>query len=87
MVVMETTIEVVVPLWWDIKVTVAAAAFVIASWCWFAWSGGGGGDVDMEVAEMVERKLWRIPVILGMALMIKTRSIWSLHLNTLFFLS
>lgn len=37
-------LDFLVPSWWEIKVTVAAAMFVILSFCFFSWSGGGGGD-------------------------------------------
>ena len=37
-------LDFLVPSWWEIKVTVAAAMFVILSFCFFSWSGGGGAD-------------------------------------------
>ncbi|KAK4349324.1 hypothetical protein RND71_032079 [Anisodus tanguticus] len=42
--IVETALEVLVPSWWEVKVTVAATAFIIISFWFFALSGGGGGD-------------------------------------------
>ncbi|KAL3828459.1 hypothetical protein ACJIZ3_017261 [Penstemon smallii] len=46
MAVVETVIEFLVPSWWEVQVTVTAAAFVVVSY-WFYTFGGGdsGGDV------------------------------------------
>ncbi|KAJ6383538.1 hypothetical protein OIU78_026931, partial [Salix suchowensis] len=37
-------LDFLVPSWWEIEVTVAAAMFVILSFWFFSWSRGGGGD-------------------------------------------
>ncbi|XP_048233851.1 BAG-associated GRAM protein 1 isoform X2 [Ricinus communis] len=44
---MDSVLDFLVPSWWEIKVTVAAAVFVMSSYWFFSWSGGaGGGDID-----------------------------------------
>ncbi|KAA8532140.1 hypothetical protein F0562_006718 [Nyssa sinensis] len=35
-----------VPSWWEVQVSVAAAVFVIVAYCFFTFSGGGETDVD-----------------------------------------
>ncbi|CAN4115480.1 unnamed protein product [Withania somnifera] len=37
--IVETALEVLVPSWWEVKVTVAATVFVIISYCFFAFGG------------------------------------------------
>ncbi|XP_060179213.1 BAG-associated GRAM protein 1-like isoform X2 [Lycium barbarum] len=50
--IVETALEVLVPSWWEVKITVAATAFVIISYCFFNLGGdgnGGGADDDSSV--------------------------------------
>ncbi|CAI0396993.1 unnamed protein product [Linum tenue] len=41
---MEAALVFLVPSWWEIQVTLAAAMFLIFAYWFFAHSGGGGGD-------------------------------------------
>ncbi|OAY37788.1 BAG-associated GRAM protein 1 isoform X3 [Manihot esculenta] len=50
MAMMDTALDFLLPSWWEIKVTVAAAIFVISSYWFFAWSGGGG-DSDSATGD------------------------------------
>ncbi|XP_021654509.2 BAG-associated GRAM protein 1 isoform X2 [Hevea brasiliensis] len=42
MAMIDSALDFLLPSWWEIKVTVAAAIFAIASYWFFAWTGGGG---------------------------------------------
>lgn len=48
--IVETALEVLVPSWWEVKVTVAATAFVIISYWFFAFGGdaNAGGRVAVD---------------------------------------
>ena len=41
--VVETAMEFLLPSWWEVQVTVAAAAFVVVAY-WFFSAGADGGD-------------------------------------------
>ncbi|PIN26028.1 hypothetical protein CDL12_01225 [Handroanthus impetiginosus] len=41
MMVMDTAMEFLLPSWWEVQVTLAAAAFAVAA-CWFFTLGGDG---------------------------------------------
>ena len=47
-------LDFLVPSWWEIEVTVAAAMFVILAFWFFSWSGGGGGDGGGDRAVVLE---------------------------------
>ncbi|KAK4482629.1 hypothetical protein RD792_009793 [Penstemon davidsonii] len=46
MAVVETVIEFLVPSWWEVQVTVAAAAFVVVSYWFYTFGGGDSGGDD-----------------------------------------
>ncbi|XP_050212384.1 BAG-associated GRAM protein 1 isoform X2 [Mercurialis annua] len=46
-----SALEFLVPSWWEVKVTVAAAVFVISSFWYFSWSGGGGDRSQQQILE------------------------------------
>lgn len=41
-----TMLEFLIPSWWEIKVTVAAAVFVVAVYCFLTFDRAGEGDGD-----------------------------------------
>lgn len=44
---LETTLlEFLIPSWWEVEVTVAAAAFLVAAYWFFTFGGAGEGEVD-----------------------------------------
>lgn len=45
-VVVETAMEFLVPSWWEVQVTVAAAAFVVVAYWFFSIGGDGGRGGD-----------------------------------------
>nr|XP_016484393.1 PREDICTED: BAG-associated GRAM protein 1-like [Nicotiana tabacum] len=48
--IVEAALEVLVPSWWEVKVTVAATAFIIISyWCFALGGGAACGDDRISV--------------------------------------
>jgi hypothetical protein len=45
MIMIETALDILVPSWWEIKVTVAASLFVIVAYWFFTYRSG---DVDVD---------------------------------------
>lgn len=62
--VVETAMEFLVPSWWEVQVTVAAAAFVVVAYLFFSAGGDGShggddrafGDGSGSGADMIEDK-------------------------------
>ncbi|KAI7979115.1 BAG-associated GRAM protein 1 [Camellia lanceoleosa] len=47
----DTAFDFLLPSWWEVEVSVAAAAFVIAAYWFFAYAtgvGGSGGEIGAE---------------------------------------
>ncbi|KDP44241.1 hypothetical protein JCGZ_05708 [Jatropha curcas] len=51
MVMIDAALDFLLPSWWEIKVTVAAAIFMIASFRFFAWSGGAGDNDRSQILD------------------------------------